>query len=129
MPAGDTATFEARFARESGAIASMTGTEAAAEERFIADYRRIVGIDPVSDAEMPHRYDPGTRTLLQEMGADNMRVRDEHLLSTILQQLDGNDRVLVVYGSSHWTTLSLALEDRLGKPAIVRKDTIEQTRR
>lgn len=67
---------------------------------------------------MPSRSDPGTQTLLQRMAADNMRFRDEHLLSTILQELAGNDSVLVVYGSSHWTTLSRALEDRLGKPVI-----------
>ena len=52
------------------------------------------------------------------MAADNMRFRDEHLLATILQELAGNKSVLVVYGSSHWTTLSRALEDRLGKPVI-----------
>jgi len=27
-------------------------------------------------------------------------------------------RVLVVYGGSHWTTLSGALQKRLGKPTI-----------
>jgi hypothetical protein len=87
---------------------------------------RIVGVDPISDAEMPSRSDPGTETLLQRLSADNMRFRDEHLLSTILQQLDRNDRVLVVYGSSHWTTLSRALQDRFGKPKIVTRETIEK---
>jgi hypothetical protein len=52
------------------------------------------------------------------MAADNMRFRDEHLLATILRELAANNSILVVYGSSHWTTLSRALEDRLGKPAI-----------
>jgi len=129
MPAGNAAAFTARYERESRAVAQMTGTEPATAAQFIADYRRIVGVDPVSDVEMPHRYDPGTETLLQRLGADNMRVRDEHLLSTILQQLDRNDRVLIVYGSSHWTTLSRALQDRLGKPVIVVKKTIEQVHR
>lgn len=118
MPAGDSAAFSARFARESGAVAEMTGTVAATEREFVADYRRLVGVDPVSDADMAQRYDPGEDTLLHRMGADNMRVRDEHLLSTILQQLDRHGRVLVVYGSSHWTTLSRALESRLGRPRI-----------
>lgn len=118
MPAGNAAAFAARYDRESRAVARMTKTEAPAEAQFIADYLRIVGVDPIADVEMPSRSNPGTETLLQRMAADNMRFRDEHLLSTILQELAGNDRVLVVYGSSHWTTLSHALEDRLGKPVI-----------
>ena len=129
MPAGNAAAFTARYERESKAVAQMTGTESATEVRFIRDYMRIVGVDPVSDAEMPFRSDPGTKTLLQRLGADNMRFRDEHLLSTILQHLEGHDHVLIVYGSSHWTTLSRALQDRLGKPVIVVKETIEQLRR
>ena len=63
--------------------------------------------------------DPGTDTLLHRMGADNMRVRDEHLLNTIFEQSAAYDRVLVVYGSGHWTTLSAALKDRFGKPVIL----------
>lgn len=119
MPVGDAEAFSASFARESGAISQMTGTAPPSQAQFVADYRRIVGVDPVFDEQMPHRYDPGAGTLLQRMGADNMRVRDEHLLSTIFAQLAEHDRVLVVYGSSHWTTLSQALEQRLGKPTIV----------
>jgi hypothetical protein len=129
MPAGNAAAFTAKYERESRAVAQMTGTVPATEAQFIADYMRIVGVDPVSDVEMPSRSDPGMETLLQRMGADNMRFRDEHLLSTILQQLDRNDRILIVYGSSHWTTLSRALQDRLGKPVIVVKESIEQLRR
>jgi hypothetical protein len=120
MPAGNTAAFTARYERESHAVARMTGTPAAAKAQFIADYRRIVGVDPISDVDMPARCNPGTKTLLERMAADNMRFRDEHLLSTILRELAGNNSVLVVYGSSHWTTLSRALEDRLGKPVIRR---------
>ncbi len=119
MPVGDAAAFAARYAREAHAVAQMTGTEPASEAQFVADYRRLTGTEPVADERMPLRSDPGTETLLQRLGADNMRFRDEHLLATILQQLQDNDRVLVVYGSSHWTTLSRALEERLGKPQIV----------
>jgi hypothetical protein len=118
MPVGNSTAFTARYERESHAVAQMTGTEAPAEAQFIADYRRIVGVDPISDVEMPARCNPGTETLLQRMAADNMRFRDEHLLATMLKELAENNRVLVVYGSSHWTTLSRALEDRLGKPVI-----------
>jgi hypothetical protein len=126
MPAGNAAAFTARYERESRAVANMAGTEPATEAKFIADYTRIVGVDPISDPEMPSRSDPGTDTLLQRMSADNMRFRDEHLLSTILQQLERNDRVLVVYGSSHWTTLSRALQGQLGKPVIVTKEAIKK---
>jgi hypothetical protein len=118
MPAGNSEAFTARCDRESRAVARMTGTEAPTEAQFIADYLRIVGVDPISDVEMPSRSNPGTETLVQRMAGDNMRFRDEHLLATILRELATNQSILVVYGSSHWTTLSRALEDRLGKPAI-----------
>ena len=128
MPAGNAAAFSARYESESSAVAQMTGTDPATEAQFIADYRRIVGVDPISDVEMPSRCDPGTETLLQRMAADNMLFRDEHLLATILQELARNKNVLVVYGSSHWTTLSRALEDRLGKPLIhmPRRDDVKR---
>jgi hypothetical protein len=118
MPAGDSGRFAARFEQEARAVAGMMRTAPVTQSEFVASYRRLVGVDPVSDAAMAQRYDPGTDTLLQRMGADNMRVRDEHLLRTILRQLDRYGRVLVVYGSSHWTTLAQALRARLGKPSI-----------
>ena len=109
MPAGNAAAFTSRYERESGAVAQMTGTEPATEAQFSADYRRIVGVDPISDVEMPSRCDPGAETLLQRMAADNMRFRDEHLLATILQELAANKSVLVVYGSR-------ALDDAVARP-------------
>ena len=48
-----------------------------------------------------------------------MNVRDRHLLATIEKELTLKERVLVVYGGSHWITLSEALQKRLGKPTIV----------
>jgi hypothetical protein len=47
-----------------------------------------------------------------------MVARDEHLWATIQRQLDVKKRVLVVYGGSHWTTLSEMLRMKLGRPAI-----------
>jgi hypothetical protein len=126
MPTGDAAAFAAVVEREARAVAQMTGTPLVNVAQFSADYRRIVGVDPVSDDQMPHRLDPGSETLLRKLSADNMRFRDGHLLSTILKQLEHNARVLVVYGSSHWTTLSQELEARLGKPVIVLKTAIEK---
>jgi hypothetical protein len=44
--------------------------------------------------------------------------RDRHLLSLIEQQLTDRHSVLVVYGGSHWSTLSAALQKRLEKPRV-----------
>jgi hypothetical protein len=46
-------------------------------------------------------------------------IRDRHILSVIEKQLSQRHTVLVVYGGAHWSTLSAALEARLGKPEIV----------
>jgi hypothetical protein len=45
-------------------------------------------------------------------------IRDRHILSVIEKQLSQRHCVLVVYGGGHWSTLSEALEARLGKPEI-----------
>jgi hypothetical protein len=47
-----------------------------------------------------------------------MMTRDRHLLGLIEQQLAERHTVLVVYGGSHWATLSAALQERLGRPKI-----------
>lgn len=46
--------------------------------------------------------------------AVNMLTRDRHLLGLIEQQLTDKQSVLVIYGGSHWSTLSAALANRLG---------------
>jgi hypothetical protein len=119
MPPGDSAAFATAYTQGARSVSAMTKTELVPQEQFTANYRRLVGIDPVSDSDLATRYDPGTDTLLHRMGADNMRVRDEHLLNTIFEQSATYDRVLVVYGSGHWTTLSAALEERFGRPAVL----------
>jgi hypothetical protein len=48
----------------------------------------------------------------------DMKTRDRHLLGLIEQQLSEKHSVLVVFGASHWATLSTALEERLGKPKV-----------
>jgi hypothetical protein len=47
-----------------------------------------------------------------------MKTRDRHLLGLTEQQLTERHSVLVVFGGSHWATLSSALEERLGKPNV-----------
>ncbi|MEO8315701.1 MAG: hypothetical protein ABI645_13015 [Pseudomonadota bacterium] len=118
LPVGDAAAFSKAFVDVSRAVAFMSKTEPVSEDQFRADYMRIVGGDPVNDRNLAARTDPGTSTSLQRMSADSMRARDEHLLATIEQQFAGSDRVLVVYGSGHWTTLSIELARRFGEPVI-----------
>jgi Asp/Glu/hydantoin racemase len=48
----------------------------------------------------------------------DMTTRDQHILATIEKELALKKRVLVVYGGSHWTTLSQVLEKKYGKPVI-----------
>jgi hypothetical protein len=116
MPVGDATAFRKAFESASRAVAFMTSSELLSETQFRTDYSRIVGGDPVNDRTLDARTNPGTSTSLQRMSADSMRIRDEHLLSTIEQQLAKSDRVLVVYGRGHWTTLSAALARRFGNP-------------
>jgi hypothetical protein len=118
MPTGNASAFTARYEQEARQLVHATRTEPATEAQFIADYVRIVGVDPISNVELPARSNPGTETLLQRLAADNMRFRDEHLLEAILRQLAEHDRVLLVYCGSHWTTLSRALQSRLCRPVI-----------
>jgi hypothetical protein len=119
LATGDPVAFAAEYGRVARSVAAMTKTELVTEEQFAANYRRLIGSDPVSDSEMATRLDPGSDTLPHRLAADNMRVRDEHLLNTIFEQLTTHDRVLVVYGSGHWTTLSAALKGRFGGPSVL----------
>ena len=54
-----------------------------------------------------------------QQGRVDMMTRDRHLLGLIEQQLLDKHSVLVVYGGSHWATLSSALQERLGKPKVI----------
>lgn len=85
---------------------------------FADRYRSMFGVDYREDSKVVERSEPGTNTLVGRLNQTDMIVRDEHILETIEQQLGARQRVLIVYGGSHWTTLSQALEKRLGKPRI-----------
>jgi hypothetical protein len=87
-------------------------------EEFAERYRSVFGVDYTEDPEVVERLEPGLTTLVGRLNQTDMIVRDEHILATIEQQLATRQRVLIVYGGSHWTTLSQALERRLGKPRI-----------
>jgi len=68
---------------------------------FRERYRDQYGIDIVKDSRFILRIDVGDSTRHGQQNAVNMR-----------------HSVLVVYGSSHWSTLSAALANRLGKPKV-----------
>jgi hypothetical protein len=87
-------------------------------DEFRQRYRDIYGVDIVGDREFPLRIDVGDTTRHGQQSSVDMVTRDRHLLGLIEQQLAERRSVLVVYGGSHWATLSAALEKRLGKPAV-----------
>jgi len=85
---------------------------------FRQQYREMYGVDIVGDRKFPLRTDVGDTTRHGQQGIVDMKTRDRHLLGLIEQQLADRHSVMVVYGGSHWSTLSAALEKRLGKPTI-----------
>jgi hypothetical protein len=88
-------------------------------EEFVRRYRAMYGVDIVGDDKFPLRIDVvNDSTRHGEQDRVDMMTRDRHLLGLIEQQLAERHSVLVVYGASHWATLSAALQERLGKPTI-----------
>ena len=88
-------------------------------EQFRHRYRQLYGVDIVGDKEFPLRIDVTfDKTRNGEQARVDMKTRDRHLLGLIEQQLSEKHSVLVVFGGSHWATLSAAFEERLGKPKV-----------
>jgi len=86
---------------------------------FRQRYKDMYGLDIVGDDKFPLRIDGVSDTTRHGQQARVGGItRDRHLLGLIEQQLAKRHSVLVVYGGSHWATLSAALEERLGKPRI-----------
>lgn len=85
---------------------------------FTQRYRAMFGIALESDPRLISRAEPGTDSPVARLLQSDMVGRDEHLWATIQEQLRLKWRVLVVYGGSHWTTLSGVLEEKLGKPTV-----------
>jgi hypothetical protein len=86
---------------------------------FQARYKELYGVDIVGDAQFPLRSDVvNDNTRNGQQSKVNMMTRDRHLLGLIEKQLSEKHSVLVVYGGSHWATLSAALQARLGRPKI-----------
>lgn len=86
---------------------------------FRERYREMYGLDIVGDDNFPLRIDVvNDNTRHGQQIKVSMKVRDRHLLGVIEQQLLEKHTVLVVYGGSHWATLSAALQEQLGKPKV-----------
>lgn len=79
----------------------------------------MFGVEFMEDKALAERPTPGTDFAFAQLIQADMNVRDEHLLAAIEKRLKSKKRVLMVYGASHWTTLSQALQRRLGKLTIV----------
>ncbi len=106
------------FAKWARGFADQYKLEPMALEDFSVRYRSMFGVDLTHDAELARRSEPGTTSAVALLDQTDMVIRDEHLLDTIEKELALKKRVLVVYGGGHWTTLSQALQKKLGKPAI-----------
>lgn len=88
-------------------------------EQFRQRYMEMYGTELAGDTQFPHRIDVVfDRSRNGDQTRADMVTRDRHLLGLIEQQLTDRRSVLVVYGGSHWATLSSALEKRLGKPTV-----------
>ena len=87
-------------------------------EEFRQHYKELYDVDIVGDRGFPLRIDVGDTTRHGQQSKVDMMTRDRHLLGLIEQQLADRHSVVVVYGGSHWATLSAALEKRLGKPKV-----------
>ena len=86
---------------------------------FRERYKKMYGVDIVGDVQFPLRIDVVNDTTPHgQQDRTDMMTRDRNLLGLIEQQLAEKHSVLVVYGGSHWATLSAALEVKLGKPEV-----------
>ena len=118
VPDTSLASLEKVYPRLVQEVSQQTRLEAPALDDFRRRYHDMYGVDIVGDEGFPLRIDVGDTTRHGQQNAEAMMVRDLHLLELIEQQLSQRHSVLVVYGASHWSTLSQALEQRLGKARV-----------
>ncbi len=103
------------FARWAHRFADQYKLESLSFADFSVRYRAMFGVDITNDTALATRSEAGTESAVALLNQRDMITRDEHLLATIEKELVLKKRVLVVYGGSQWTTLSLALQKELGK--------------
>lgn len=83
-------------------------------------YRAVFGTDYRTDRARITRADPAKDTAVGRLLRASMVARDRHLFGLITRALTAHGRVLVVYGGSHWVTLSGSLEAVLRRPRFAR---------
>lgn len=118
ISASDAGSLERAYEQAARGAAHQLKVQPMPFPEFSVRYRELFGVDIKDDENLVTRNDPGTDSVVAAIGQADMQVRDEHLLDTILKAIDARKRVLVVYGQGHWTTLSAALQEGLGKPAV-----------
>jgi hypothetical protein len=106
------------YARWSSAFSDQYQLQPLSLEEFEFRYRSMFGVDLRRDDKLVMRTEPGTATQVALLNQADMVGRDEHLLATIDKEVTARKKVLVVYGGSHWSTLSQALQRRYGEPKI-----------
>ncbi len=99
-------------------VRDQTGLEAPSLEEFRRRCKDLYGVDIVGDLQFATRTNIGDTPPRARLRVARTMIRDRHILSVIENQLSQRRSVLVVYGGAHWSTLSEALEGRLGKPKI-----------
>jgi hypothetical protein len=106
------------FKHSAEALVHRYALEPLSFDEFSAQYKLVFGVAVAEDEKLAVRWWPGTDSPVALLSQLDMNVRDRHLLAIIEKEVALKDRVLVVYGSAHWITLSQALERTFGKPTI-----------
>jgi hypothetical protein len=100
-------------------VRDQTGLEAPSIEELRRRYKDLYGVDLIGDPDFARRINIGDTPARARIRAARTLIRDRHILSVIEKQLSQRHAVMVIYGAAHWSTLSAALEARLGKPEIM----------
>lgn len=119
VPDTSLASLEDIYPRLVDVVRDQTGLEAPSIQGFRRRYEELYGVDIVGDPQFLRRTDIFDTSARARLSVASMMIRDRHILSVIENQLSQRRSVLVVYGGAHWSTLSEALEARLGKPEIM----------
>jgi len=110
--------FVAGYPRYAAQLAGRVGAAPLSLERFKAMYVKAFGVAPEDDALLVYRTRPDETHVVGRILQAQTQLRDRAILGVIEDALNEAGRVLVVYGGSHWTTLSAPLAALLGPPTF-----------
>lgn len=94
-------------------------------DKFLGWYKEKNGHEFKTEeigTEIPAPYKDG-RLFTQRISSIVDRIRNEFIVNQIENSVQTNNNVLVIFGSSHWVTQKLALEDFMGSPQIISLET------